>query len=100
MKLLESVEKRQLIPEDQFRSLEKLLEMLSRRLGKDTREWVRAGLGALAIKELLAEIDLEKLARELRQEIAHDAGPAPRARDQAAGDRARRSSRARRGRSG
>src|SRR5262249_2494640 len=75
MKLLESVEKRQLIPEDQFRSLEKLLSMLGERLGKDTREWVRAGLGAAAIKELLREIDLEKLARELRQEIASPQGP-------------------------
>jgi DNA-directed RNA polymerase subunit beta' len=74
-KLLESIEKRQLIPEDQFRSLEKLLGMLSERLGKDTREWVRAGLGAQAIKELLSEIDLEKLARELRQEIASTQGP-------------------------
>jgi DNA-directed RNA polymerase subunit beta' len=75
MKLLEGIEKRQLIPEDQFRSLEKLVEMLGRRLEKDTHEWVRAGLGALAIKELLSEIDLEKLARELRQEIASTQGP-------------------------
>jgi DNA-directed RNA polymerase subunit beta' len=75
MKLLEAVEKRQLIPEDQFRSLEKLLSVLSERLGKDTKEWVRAGLGAHAIKELLSEIDLEKLARELRQEIASTQGP-------------------------
>ena len=75
LKLLESVEKRQLIPEDQYRSLEKLLEVLTRRLGKDTHEWVRAGLGAAAIKELLEEIDLDKLARELRQEIAHTQGP-------------------------
>src|SRR5688572_29082955 len=75
VKLLETVEKRQLIPEEQYRSLEKLLEVLNRRLEKDTAEWVRAGLGAAAIKELLEEIDLEKLARELRQEISQTQGP-------------------------
>jgi DNA-directed RNA polymerase subunit beta' len=75
IKLLETVEKRQLIPEEQYRSLEKLLEILARRLEKDTNLWVRAGLGAAAVKELLQEIDLEKLARELRQEIAQTQGP-------------------------
>ena len=75
MKLLETVEKRQLIPEEQFRSLEKLLDIMARRLDKDTTEWVRAGLGAAAIKALLEEVDLEKLARELRQEIAQTQGP-------------------------
>ncbi|MFN3649643.1 MAG: DNA-directed RNA polymerase subunit beta' [Armatimonadota bacterium] len=75
VKMLESVERQQLIPEEQFRSLEKLLEILGRRLEKDTNEWVRAGLGAAAIKSLLEEIDLEKLARELRQEIAQTQGP-------------------------
>jgi len=75
VKLLETVEKRQLIPEEQYRSLEKLLEILGRRLDKNTGEWVRAGLGAAAIKELLVEVDLEKLARELRQEIAQTQGP-------------------------
>src|SRR5437868_98114 len=75
MELLKTVEKRQLIPEEQFRSLEKLLDVLRERLGKDTATWVRAGLGALAIKELLKEIDLDKLARELRQEISQTQGP-------------------------
>jgi DNA-directed RNA polymerase subunit beta' len=75
LKMLEGVEKRQLIPEEQFRSLEKLLDVLDRRLEKNTAEWVRAGLGAAAIKELLEEIDLEKLARELRQEISQTQGP-------------------------
>ncbi len=75
VKLLETVEKRQLIPEEQYRSLEKLIEILGRRLEKDTHQWVRAGLGAAAIKELLVEVDLDKLARELRQEIAQTQGP-------------------------
>src|SRR5690606_37501232 len=75
VKMLEAAEKRQLIPEEQYRGLEKVLEVLGRRLNKDTNEWVRAGLGAAAIKELLEEVDLEKLARELRQEIASTQGP-------------------------
>lgn len=34
----------------------------------------KAGMGAEAIKELLAEIDLEKLAKELRDELANTTG--------------------------
>ncbi len=34
----------------------------------------RAGMGAEAIRELLAEIDLEQLDNELREEIAHSGG--------------------------
>ncbi|MBI3910312.1 MAG: DNA-directed RNA polymerase subunit beta' [Armatimonadetes bacterium] len=75
LKLLETVEKRQLIPEEQYRTLEKLLEVLQQRVNKDTAEWVKAGLGAAAIKDLLREIDLDKLARELRAEIAGTQGP-------------------------
>ena len=73
--LLEKIEKRQLINEDQFRAIERLLEVLTQRLGGDWEEVVRAGLGGAAVKELLQEIDLEKLSRELRQEIANTQGP-------------------------
>ncbi|MCL6518611.1 MAG: DNA-directed RNA polymerase subunit beta' [Armatimonadetes bacterium] len=75
LKLLETIEKRQLITEDQYRSLERLLSMVSARTGKDLTGVVKAGLGAAAIKELLREIDLEQLARELRQEIKNTQGP-------------------------
>ena len=75
VKLLEAAEKKALIPEEHFRSLEKLLDVLHRRLKKDVSTWIKAGLGASAIKVLLEEIDLEKLARELRQEIAQTQGP-------------------------
>lgn len=34
----------------------------------------RAGMGAEAIRELLAELDLEKLDEELREEVAHSGG--------------------------
>lgn len=73
--LLEKVERRQLISEDQFRAIERLLDVLSRRLGGDWFEAFRAGLGGQAIKEMLQEIDLEKLSRELRNEVANTQGP-------------------------
>ncbi|HLV80339.1 MAG TPA: DNA-directed RNA polymerase subunit beta', partial [Chthonomonadaceae bacterium] len=72
---LEKLDKRQLITEDQFRAIERLLEVLTRHSGEDWSEVIRAGLGGAAIKELLLEIDLEKLSRELRNEIANTQGP-------------------------
>jgi DNA-directed RNA polymerase subunit beta' len=73
--LLEKIEKRQLISEDQYRAIERLLDVLSNRLGGDWSEVIKAGLGGAAIKELLVEVDLEKLSRELRNEIANTQGP-------------------------
>jgi DNA-directed RNA polymerase subunit beta' len=73
--LLEKIEKRQLINEDQYRAIERLMEVLTRRLGGDWDGVVRAGLGGAAIKELLQEIDLEMLSRALRAEIATTQGP-------------------------
>ncbi len=75
LQLLEKVEKRQLINEDQFRAIERLLEVLTRRLGGDWEEVVKAGLGGSAVKELLLEVDLEKLSRELRHDVANTQGP-------------------------
>ena len=75
VKLLETVDKKALLPEEHFRAIEKLLEIVDRRLDKGAHTWVRAGLGAQAIKELLLEIDLEKEARVLRQEISQTQGP-------------------------
>lgn len=75
LKLLESIQKRELINEDQYRALERLLDVLTRRLEVDFSNALRAGMGGVAIKELLSEIDLEKLARELRKEIQKTQGP-------------------------
>jgi len=75
LKLLETVQKQELVTEDQYRAIERLLEVLSDRLDVDLRNSFRAGLGGTAIKELLSEIDIEKLARELRKEIAQTTGP-------------------------
>ena len=75
LKLLESLQRRELINEDQYRALERFLDMISRRLDVDFTDAVKAGIGGAAIKQLLAEIDLEKLARELRKEISQTQGP-------------------------
>jgi DNA-directed RNA polymerase subunit beta' len=75
LKILETVQKKELITEDQYRALERLLRMVSERTGLDLKGVFRAGLGAAAIKELLAEIDLEKLRRDLRKEIQQTTGP-------------------------
>ncbi len=77
----EKVEKRMLLAEDDYRKLESLMDMLSDKLDRNLRlndaegEIVRAGLGGAAVKELLQEIDLEKLASDLRAEIATTQGP-------------------------
>ncbi len=77
----EKVEKRMLLIEDEYRKLESLMDMLSDKLDRNLRlndpegEIVRAGLGGAAVKELLEEIDLEKLAGELRHEISITQGP-------------------------
>ena len=75
LKLLETVQKQELVTEDQYRAIERLLEVLSDRLDVDLRNCFRAGLGGTAVKELLSEIDIEKLARELRKEISQTTGP-------------------------
>ncbi len=77
----EKVEKRMLLIEDEYRKLESLMDVLSDKLDRNLRlndpegEIVRAGLGGAAVKELLEEIDLEKLAGELRHEISLTQGP-------------------------
>jgi len=67
--ILGKLERNQLIDEDKYRAVSKLLDSVGNRLGKDLRSLVRANIGAEAIKELLTRVDLERLARELRQEI-------------------------------
>jgi DNA-directed RNA polymerase subunit beta' len=75
LRLLQSIERRQLIAEDQWRGIERVLEIAGQRLGRNYHGMIRAGLGAAAIKELLQEIDLEELSRQLRMEVAQTQGP-------------------------
>ena len=66
---LARLEKNQLIDEDKYRAITKMLDAVGLRMDTDLRALVRANIGAEAIKELLSRVDLERLARELRQEI-------------------------------
>lgn len=75
LKLLETVQKQELITEDQYRALERLIEIVSDKVDIDLNDVFRAGLGGAAIKELLSEIDLEKFVRELRKDISQTTGP-------------------------
>jgi len=60
---------KELINEMEYRRLERLADVCNERLGIDFSELFRAGLGAEAIRELLANLDLDELAHELQQEI-------------------------------
>ena len=67
--LLGKLEINQLIDEDKWRAISKMLNFVGRRLQKDIDELVTANIGADAVRDLLRKVDLERLARELRREI-------------------------------
>ena len=67
--------KKQLISEGQYRSLQRLADVLVRRGGRQMEGLFQAGLGAEAVRELLREIDLEELSREMRKDITETTGP-------------------------
>ncbi len=69
VEILGKLERNQLIDEDKYRAVSKLLDAVGARMNQDLRSLLRANIGADAIKELLVRVDLERLARELRQEI-------------------------------
>jgi len=58
------LEKKQLLTDAEYKSAREKYE-----------DEFRAGMGAEAIRELLAEIDLEKLSKELREKLAEATGP-------------------------
>jgi DNA-directed RNA polymerase subunit beta' len=66
---LAPLQPKELIRELEYRQLEALAEVCHERLGLDFSHLFRAGLGAEAIRELLANLDLDEMARELRKEI-------------------------------
>jgi DNA-directed RNA polymerase subunit beta' len=75
VEVLAKLERNQLLEEDKFRAVDRMLTAVSRRTGKEYSEMLHAGIGALAVKELLGRVDLESLARELRQMILKSSGP-------------------------
>ncbi len=72
----QKVEKKLLLAEDDWNKVDDVLSVLDDRMpGREIATMVEAGMGGAAVKSLLTEVDLEKLARELRQEIAQTQGP-------------------------
>jgi DNA-directed RNA polymerase subunit beta' len=69
VEILGKLEKNQLIDEDKYRAVSKLLYSVGDQLGHNLGSLVRANIGAEAVKELLTRIDLEILARSLRQDV-------------------------------
>jgi len=67
--------KKQLITESEHRALVRVAEAVTAEHGRDYEQLFTADLGAAAVRELLKEIDLEELCRELRQEIRETTGP-------------------------
>ena len=67
--------KQQLITEPEHRAMNRVVDALVAKQGRDYEQLFRADLGAAAVWELLKEIDLEQLCRELRQEIKETTGP-------------------------
>ncbi|MFN4033692.1 MAG: DNA-directed RNA polymerase subunit beta' [Fimbriimonadales bacterium] len=71
---LARLQQHELLDESSWQGIEQLLNTATRRLQRDLRALVRVGQGAEAIRELLKQIDLEKLDRELREEISKTQG--------------------------
>ena len=67
--------KKQLITESEYRAIMAVVNALSADRGRQFEQLFSADLGATAIRDLLREIDLEELSRELRQEITETTGP-------------------------
>lgn len=63
-----------LISEMEYRRLMELIEVCEERLDGSFADLFKAGLGADAVRDLLAEIDLDELAHDLRQEIDERTG--------------------------
>jgi DNA-directed RNA polymerase subunit beta' len=71
---LAKLQQYELLDESNWQAIDHLLITGTRKLQRDLRPLVRVGQGAEAIRELLRQIDLEKLDRELREEIAKTQG--------------------------
>jgi DNA-directed RNA polymerase subunit beta' len=71
---LAKLQQYELLDESNWQAIDHLLITGTRKLQRDLRPLVRVGQGAEAIRELLRQIDLEKLDRELREEISKTQG--------------------------
>jgi DNA-directed RNA polymerase beta' subunit len=67
--------RKQLITESEYRAINRVVDALDDAHGREYADLFRADLGATAVRELLQEIDLDQLCRDLRQEIRETSGP-------------------------
>lgn len=72
--LLQSLQPKQALTPEELLSLRRLLETAQRKLGRSYDHLFKVGTGAEAIRELLEELDLERLSRELRRTIQETTG--------------------------
>ncbi len=75
LEVLYKLEQNQLIEEDKFRAVDRMLNAVSRRSGKQYNQMLKAGIGAAAIKELLLRVNLDSTSKELRAGIMRSQGP-------------------------
>jgi len=72
--LLQSLQPKQALTPEELQSLRRLMETAQRKLGRSYDHLFKVGTGAEAIKELLEELDLERMSRELRRTIQETTG--------------------------
>jgi len=75
LEVLYKLELNQLIEEDKYRAVDRMLNAVSRRTGKPFNQMLKAGIGAAAVKELLSRVNLDATAKELRSQILRSQGP-------------------------
>lgn len=74
LELLQSLQPKQALTPEELLSLRRLMETAQRKLGRSYDHLFKVGTGAEAIRELLEELDLERLSRELRRTIQETTG--------------------------
>ncbi len=74
LELLSSLQPKQALTPEELFSLRRLLETAHRKLGRSYDHLFKVGTGAEAIKELLEELDLERLSREVRRTVQETTG--------------------------
>ncbi|MCH7944983.1 MAG: DNA-directed RNA polymerase subunit beta', partial [Armatimonadetes bacterium] len=67
--LIGKLEINQLIDEDKWRAISKMLDLVGRRLQQDLDQLVTSNIGADAVRDLLRRVDMDRLVREMRREI-------------------------------
>ncbi len=74
LELLQSLQPKQALTPEELLSLRRLMETAHRKLGRSYDSLFKVGTGAEAIGELLEELDLERLSRELRRTVQETTG--------------------------